>query len=65
MMKDKWVSLARDFTSFSFFKDEPLSNDFKLHNISKFDGINDPKVDLRKYTTFMASIKLICFYGLH
>ena len=40
------------------FKDEPLSDDFKLPNFAKYDGTRDLRVHLRKYATFMAATKL-------
>ena len=41
------------------FKDEPLLEDFKLLNFTKFNSTGDPWVHLRQYANFMASTKLI------
>ena len=35
-----------------------MPEDFNLLNFTKFNGTGDPRVHLRQYVTFMASIKL-------
>ena len=56
--KDKRSRESKSFTDLALFKDEPLLDDFKLLNFSKFDGTGDPMVYLRQYATFMAATKL-------
>ena len=46
--KDKGFHESKSFTNLALFKDEPLSNDFKSSNFSKFDGIGDLRVHLRQ-----------------
>ena len=57
--KDKGSHTSKSFTNLALFKDEQLFDDFKLPNFAKFDGTRDPRVHLRQYATFMATIKLI------
>ena len=57
-LKDKSAIRSRDYTNLLLFKDEPLPEDFKLPNFTKFNGTGDPRVHLRQYATFMTSIKL-------
>ena len=57
-LKERSAIRSRDYTDLSLFKDEPLAEDFKLSNFTKFNGTSDPRVYLRKYATFMASTKL-------
>ena len=57
-LKEKSAIRSRDYTKLSLFKDEPLHEDFKLPNFTKFNSIGDPQVHLRQYATFMASTKL-------
>ena len=57
--KDKGSRESKSLINLAMFKDEPLSDDFKLPNFTKFDGTRDLRVHLRKYTTFMAATKLI------
>ena len=56
--KDKGCRESKNFTDLALFKDEPLSNDFKLPNFAKFDRNGDLRVHLRQYATFMAATKL-------
>ena len=49
---------SKSFIDLSLFKDEPLPDDFKLSNFTKFNGTTDPRVYLRQYVTFMAATKL-------
>ena len=58
-LKDKSSTKSRNFTNISLFKYEPLPEDFKLPNFTKFNDTRDPKVHLRQYAIFMAPIKLI------
>ena len=59
LLKEKSTIRSRNYTNLSLFKDEPLPEDFKLPNFTKFNGTGDPRVHLRQYATFMASIILI------
>ena len=54
---DKGSHTSKSFTGLVLFKDKPLTDDFKLPNFAKFDGIGDLKVHLRQYTTFMTDTK--------
>ena len=57
-LKNKNASKSHDYNDFVLFKDEPLSEDFKLPNFIKFNSLEDPRVHLRQYATFIASTKL-------
>ena len=37
-LKDKNATRSRDYTDLTLFKDEPLLEDFKLSNFTKFNG---------------------------
>ena len=41
-LKEKSAIRSRDYTDLSLFKDEPLPEDFKLPNFTKFNGTGDP-----------------------
>ena len=45
--KDKGSRESKSFTDLALFKDEPLPDNFKLPNFTKFDGTWDPRVHLR------------------
>ena len=57
-LKEKNAVKSCDYTDLSLFKDEPVPEDFKLLNFTKFNGTGDPRVHLRQYATFMAYTKL-------
>ena len=42
--RDKGSHESKSFSDLALFKDEPLSDNFKLPNFAKFEGIRDPKV---------------------
>ena len=46
-LKEKNVVRSHDYIDLSLFKDEPLTEDFKLLNFTKFNGTGDPRVHLR------------------
>ena len=46
-LKENSAIRSRDYTNLSLFKDEPLLEDFKLPNFTKFNGTSDPRVHLR------------------
>ena len=46
-LKEKIAIRNRDYTDLSLFKEEPLPEDFKLLNFTKFNGTSDPRVHLR------------------
>ena len=56
--KDKGSHESKSFTDLALFKDEPLPDNFKLPNFTKFDGTGNVRVYLRQYATFMAATKL-------
>ena len=45
--KNKGSRDSKSFIDFALFKDEPLSDDFKLLNFAKFNGTGDLRVHLR------------------
>ena len=56
--KEKSAIRNFDYTDLLLYKDEPLPEDFKLPNFTKFNDIGDPRVYWRQYASFIASIKL-------
>ena len=46
-LKEKSTIRSRDYTDLSLFKDEPLPEDFKLPNFTKFNGTGYHRVHLR------------------
>ena len=41
LLKEKSIIRSHDYTELSLFKDEPLPEDFKLPNFTKFNGTGD------------------------
>ena len=46
-LKEKSAIRSLDCIDLSLFKDEPLPEDFKFPNFTKFNGTGDPQVHLR------------------
>ena len=46
-LKEKSAIRSRNYTDLLLFKDEPVPEDFKLPNFTKFNGTGDPRVHLR------------------
>ena len=46
-LKEKSAIRSHDYTDLSLFKDEPLPEDFKLPNFTKFNGTGYHRVHLR------------------
>ena len=59
MMKEKGLTTPMDYTDLTLDgDDDPLPSKFKVPNMKKYSGVDDPHLHLKQYATYMKATGL-------